>query len=242
MTKKVVQLIVTSGLAGSSSLLGSPIVADLFDRGLPGVSPLDYSPILLRIPFGFHLAADTLSSEARRSAASGPSCLCPALPRYDRQGRISLACVTTAASPLHWVVVSHILYLVGIGYGPLIPGRDLFPKRFRPFVASDLTGGLPAGARVAEWGLAPATSARLGKTSNPPAFTASRTIPSALDDRMDKAVDQARAQLSCLTAIECETKGRKSAECRIRTLRATWRELENGQSTSADDAPVRDST
>src|SRR5271167_3159524 len=44
----------------------------------PGSPPIDYSPILLRIPFGFHLAADTLSSEARRSVASGPSCLFPA--------------------------------------------------------------------------------------------------------------------------------------------------------------------
>src|SRR5271156_3991281 len=44
----------------------------------PGSPPIDYSPILLRIPFGFHLAADTLSSEARRSVAPGPSCLFPA--------------------------------------------------------------------------------------------------------------------------------------------------------------------
>src|ERR1700730_18539739 len=44
----------------------------------PGPPPIDYSPILIRIPFGFHLAADTLSSEARRSVAPGPSCLLPA--------------------------------------------------------------------------------------------------------------------------------------------------------------------
>src|SRR5271166_5481656 len=44
----------------------------------PGSPPIDYSPILLRIPFGFRIAPDTLSSEARRAAASGRSCLYPA--------------------------------------------------------------------------------------------------------------------------------------------------------------------
>src|SRR5262252_1426825 len=37
---------------------------------------LDYGPVLLRIPFGSRLATDTLSSEARRAVALGPSCLC----------------------------------------------------------------------------------------------------------------------------------------------------------------------
>src|SRR3984885_5277717 len=44
----------------------------------PGSPPIDYSPILLLIPYGFHLAAVTLASEARRSVAPGPSCLLPA--------------------------------------------------------------------------------------------------------------------------------------------------------------------
>src|SRR5271166_2719888 len=37
----------------------------------PWGSPIDYGPVLLRIPFGFRLATDTLSSEARRAVASG---------------------------------------------------------------------------------------------------------------------------------------------------------------------------
>ena len=44
----------------------------------PWSSLLDYGPVLLRIPFGSRLAAGTLSSEARRAVASGPSCLYPA--------------------------------------------------------------------------------------------------------------------------------------------------------------------
>ena len=32
------------------------------DRFIIGVAPVDYGPILLRIPFGFHLTMDTLSS------------------------------------------------------------------------------------------------------------------------------------------------------------------------------------
>jgi hypothetical protein len=34
----------------------------LADRFVIGVAPIDYDPVILRIPFGFHLAADTLSS------------------------------------------------------------------------------------------------------------------------------------------------------------------------------------
>lgn len=44
----------------------------------PWGSPLDYGPVLLRIPFGSRLAAGTLSSEACRAVAPGPSWLCPA--------------------------------------------------------------------------------------------------------------------------------------------------------------------
>ena len=34
----------------------------LADRFIMGVAPLDYGPVLLRKPFGFRLAADTLPS------------------------------------------------------------------------------------------------------------------------------------------------------------------------------------
>jgi hypothetical protein len=34
----------------------------LADRFIFGVAPIDYGPVLLRMPFGFHLAMDTLPS------------------------------------------------------------------------------------------------------------------------------------------------------------------------------------
>ena len=57
---------------------GLDLAPPLADRFVLGVAPFDYGPVLLRIPFGFRLAADTLSSEARRAVASGRSCVSPA--------------------------------------------------------------------------------------------------------------------------------------------------------------------
>ena len=36
------------------------------DRFIFGVAPIDYSPVLLLMPFGFHLTMDTLPSEDNR--------------------------------------------------------------------------------------------------------------------------------------------------------------------------------
>jgi HTH-like domain len=44
----------------------------LADRFVLEVALIDYGPVLLRIPFGSRLAADTLSSEVRRAVAAGP--------------------------------------------------------------------------------------------------------------------------------------------------------------------------
>jgi hypothetical protein len=44
----------------------------LADQFIPGVTPVDYGPVLLRIPFGFHLTVDTLSSGVVQRVASGP--------------------------------------------------------------------------------------------------------------------------------------------------------------------------
>src|SRR5262249_25495023 len=41
-------------------------------------SPLDYGPVLLLMPFGFHLAVDTLPSGELKTAAAGLPWLCPA--------------------------------------------------------------------------------------------------------------------------------------------------------------------
>jgi hypothetical protein len=46
----------------------------LADRFIFGVAPIDYSPALLLMPFGFHLAMDTLPSgcfERRLQASLG---------------------------------------------------------------------------------------------------------------------------------------------------------------------------
>ena len=42
------------------------------------LSAAPYGPVLLRRPFGFHLAMDTLPSEVQQAVASGRSWLCPA--------------------------------------------------------------------------------------------------------------------------------------------------------------------
>jgi len=50
----------------------------LADRFIVGVAPIDCGPVLLLMPFGFHLAVDTLPSEVLRAVAPGPPWLCPA--------------------------------------------------------------------------------------------------------------------------------------------------------------------
>src|SRR5215472_294594 len=44
----------------------------LADRFIFGVAPIDYGPILLLMPFGSHLAMDTLPSGVLQLVASGP--------------------------------------------------------------------------------------------------------------------------------------------------------------------------
>src|ERR1700738_4831147 len=48
------------------------------DRFIFGNYPIDCGPVLLRRPFGFHLAMDTLPSEVQQAVASGRSWLYPA--------------------------------------------------------------------------------------------------------------------------------------------------------------------
>jgi hypothetical protein len=50
----------------------------LADRFILGVAPIDYSLALLLMPFGFHLAMDTLPSRGLQEMASGPPWLYPA--------------------------------------------------------------------------------------------------------------------------------------------------------------------
>jgi hypothetical protein len=44
----------------------------LADRFIVGVAPIDYGPVLLLMPFGFHLTMDTLPSGELRGSAPGP--------------------------------------------------------------------------------------------------------------------------------------------------------------------------
>ena len=48
------------------------------DRFVFGVAPIDYGPVLLLMPFGFHLAVDTLPSGVSGEVASGLPWLYPA--------------------------------------------------------------------------------------------------------------------------------------------------------------------
>ena len=41
---------------------GLDLAPPLADRFVIGIAPIDYGPGLLRMPFGFHLAMDTLPS------------------------------------------------------------------------------------------------------------------------------------------------------------------------------------
>ena len=50
----------------------------LADRFILGIVPIDYGPVLLLMPFGFHLAMDTLPSGVQQAVASGRSWLYPA--------------------------------------------------------------------------------------------------------------------------------------------------------------------
>jgi|SRR5215510_7529154 len=52
----------------------APPLADRFILG----SPIDYGPVLLLMPFRFHLTMDTLPSEVLQAVASGPPWLYPA--------------------------------------------------------------------------------------------------------------------------------------------------------------------
>ena len=53
------------------------LVPPLADRFISGF-PIDYGPVLLLMPFGFHLTVDTLPSAVQLAVASGRSWLYPA--------------------------------------------------------------------------------------------------------------------------------------------------------------------
>jgi hypothetical protein len=62
----------------SSSKRRLDLAPPLADQFIWGIVPLDYGPVLLRRPFGFHLAVDTLPSEVLPAVAPAPPWLYPA--------------------------------------------------------------------------------------------------------------------------------------------------------------------
>ena len=52
----------------------APPLADRFILGFP----IDYGPVLLLMPFGFHITVDTLPSGVLQAVAPGPPWPCPA--------------------------------------------------------------------------------------------------------------------------------------------------------------------
>ncbi len=60
------------------SIVQTDLAPPLADRFIFGVAPIDYGPVVLLMPFGFHLTMDTLPSEVLQPVASGPPWLCPA--------------------------------------------------------------------------------------------------------------------------------------------------------------------
>jgi hypothetical protein len=53
------------------------LVPPLADRFIGGAAPIDYGPVLLLMPFGFHLAMDTLPS-AKSTSSCGQRGITPA--------------------------------------------------------------------------------------------------------------------------------------------------------------------
>ena len=61
-----------------ASIVQARPVPPLADQFIVGVAPIDYGPVLLLMPFGFHLTVDTLPSGDPQRMASGPPWLFPA--------------------------------------------------------------------------------------------------------------------------------------------------------------------
>jgi hypothetical protein len=64
--------------APSSQKCRLDLAPPLADRFILGIVPIDYGPVLLLMPFGFHLAMDTLPSEVQQAVALGRSWPYPA--------------------------------------------------------------------------------------------------------------------------------------------------------------------
>src|ERR1700739_583542 len=79
----------------------APPLADRFILGFP----IDYAPVLLLMPFGFHLAMDTLPSEVQQAVALGRSWRHPAFGSVPVKTSPSLPLppASEAANPASWI-------------------------------------------------------------------------------------------------------------------------------------------
>src|ERR1035438_4008225 len=68
----------------------------LADQFIFGVAPIDYSPVLLLMPFGFHLAMDTLPSGELLVMASGPPWL---VSGFRFRARLGFSIPSTISGP-----------------------------------------------------------------------------------------------------------------------------------------------
>ena len=68
----------------------------LADRFIVEVAPIDYGPILLLMPFGSHLAMDTLPSGVLQVVASGPPWL---VSRFRFRARLGFLIPSTFSGP-----------------------------------------------------------------------------------------------------------------------------------------------
>ena len=98
------------------------LVPPLADRFILGF-PIDYGPVLLLMPFGFHLAMDTLPSGVRQAVASGRSWLYPAFAfvPVSTSPYLILSPASEAANPASWICALH-----------LSAKRDFNPPEQRP--------------------------------------------------------------------------------------------------------------
>jgi hypothetical protein len=79
----------------------APPLADRFILGFP----IDYGPVLLLMPFGFHLAMDTLPSEVQQAVALGRSWPYPAfafVPVWTSP-YLPLSPASEAITPRFWI-------------------------------------------------------------------------------------------------------------------------------------------
>jgi hypothetical protein len=79
---------------------GLDLAPPLADRFIFGVAPIDYGPVFLLMPFGFHLAMDTLPSGATASGGSRSALAVSSFRLRARLGFSIPSCLSPASEAL----------------------------------------------------------------------------------------------------------------------------------------------